>query len=52
MLTDKNYNKHVSTIIDQIDFVIKNNTDNEINLYCNFCYDILSSNFDVASFVR
>ena len=44
MLTDKNYNKHVSTIIDQIDFVIKNNTDNEINLYCNFCYDILSSN--------
>jgi len=44
MLTDKNYNKHVNTIIDQIDFVVKNNTDNEITIYCNFCYDNLSSN--------
>jgi hypothetical protein len=44
MLTDKNYNKHITTIVDQIDFVIKNNTDNEICIYCNFCYDILSSN--------
>ena len=44
MLTDKNYNKHVNTIIEQIDFVIKNNTDNEISIYCNFCYNILSSN--------
>ena len=45
MLTDKNYNKHFNTIIEQIDFVIKNNTDKEINIYCNFCYNILSSNF-------
>jgi hypothetical protein len=44
MLTDKNYNKHVNTIIEQIDFVFKNNTDSEITIYCNFCYNILSSN--------
>jgi hypothetical protein len=44
MLTDKNYNKHVNTILEQIDFVIKNNTHEEITIYCNFCYNILSSN--------
>ena len=44
MLTDKNYNKHINTIIDQIDFVVKNNTENEIIIYCNFCYHNLSSN--------
>jgi hypothetical protein len=44
MLTDKNYNKHISTITDQIDFVVKNNTENEITIYCNFCYHNLSSN--------
>ena len=44
MLTDKNYNKHVTAIIEQIDFVIKNNTHEEVAIYCKFCYNILSSN--------
>jgi len=49
MLTDKNYNKHVNTILEQIDFVIKNNTHEEITIYCNFCYNILSSNLLYSS---
>ena len=44
MLTDKNYKKHATTIIEQINFVVKNNTTEEVMLYCNFCYQTLSSN--------
>lgn len=44
MLTDKNYEKHSTTIIEQINFVVKNNTAEEVTLYCNFCYQNLSSN--------
>ena len=44
MLTDKNYKKHATTIIEQINFVVKNNTTEEVMLYCNFCYQNLSSN--------
>lgn len=44
MLTDKNYDKHSATIVEQINFVVKNNTAEEVMLYCNFCYQNLSSN--------
>lgn len=44
MLTDKNYDKHSATIVEQINFVVKNNTSEEVMLYCNFCYQNLSSN--------
>jgi len=44
MLTDKNYEKHSTTIVEQINFVVKNNTAEEVMLYCNFCYQNLSSN--------
>lgn len=44
MLTDKNYDKHSATIVEQINFVVKNNIAEEVMLYCNFCYQNLSSN--------